>query len=170
MYHTGPCRPKEQGGGGLAGSPTGAMVSPSVRGEMQIELQQELRGRSFFFFFICLGIYKSLTWYNDLIKRKQNTQRGWVSSLAPILPKRHTYERLGFGGLLSWNQYDAQKARLLCEQKEGSLPHTHTGGCGLSKPRPLESMGFQPWPGWCWVHVFSPLRKTSHSNENVVAG
>lgn len=129
---------------------------------MQLEPRQEPRGRSLSF--ICLGIYKSLTWYSDLIKRKQNTHRGWVSSLAPILPKRHTHERLGFGGLLSWNQSDAQKAGLLCEQKEGSLPHTHTGGCGLSKLRPLES-GLRRRPGWCWVHVFSPEQNQSLQPE-----
>lgn len=130
-----------------------AMVFPSVRGKMQMLPQQELRGHSFLF--ICLGIYKSLTWYNDLIKRKQNTQKtDWVSSLTPILPKRHTHLRRGLGGLLPGHQSDTQKARILCEQEEGPLPPTSTWGCGLSKTRPLEK-------GWASGQGLASARSTS---------
>lgn len=44
------------------------------------------------FSFIHLGIYKSLTWYNDLIKRKQSTQRTTFPPWPPLSGKAQIYE------------------------------------------------------------------------------
>lgn len=131
---------------------------------MQMLTQQELRGRSFLF--ICLGIYKSLTWYNGLIKRKQNTQnKGGVSSLAPILPKRHTHLMRGFGGLLPGNQADAQKARLLCEEEEGPLPHTSPWGCGVKQN---EATGKHGLLAKAWS-VLGPGHQPPEENQSLQA-
>ena len=46
--------------------------------------------RGHLFSFIHLRIYKSLTWHNDLIKRKQSTQR--LPSLAPLSGEAQIYE------------------------------------------------------------------------------
>lgn len=138
ICHTGSHRPKEEGGEGLAGSLAGAMITPS-----DADVAPARTHRGCLFLFICLRIYKSLTWYNDLIKRKQNTHRkGLVSSLAPTFSERHTYMRLGFGGQLFWNQSTVQNVKPRCEQEEGPLPYTHVWGV-VKQTEATRSMEFR---------------------------
>lgn len=94
-----PHRPKEQGGR-LGRQPRWDHSLPKCQGQDAGQVPA-ITHRELLFSFIHFGIYKSVTWDNHLIKRKQNTQRGWVSSLVPPLSERHKYVRLGFGGLLS---------------------------------------------------------------------
>jgi len=95
-----------ESGRGLSRQPSWGSGLPNHQ-QQDADVTLTITHRGHLFSFIHLGIYESLTWYNDLIKRKQSTQS---TSCPPWPPsqKRHKYMRFGFGELLFWYQSTAQ--------------------------------------------------------------
>lgn len=113
---------KEARGRGLSRQPGGGGGLPKCQ-RQDADAAPAITHRGHSFSFIHLGIYKSLTWYNDLIKRKQNTQRTRFPPWPP-LRKAQIYE-VWVWGTSALDQSAAQKARSLWKQEMGPLAHIH---------------------------------------------
>ena len=95
-----------ESGRGLSRQPSWGSGLPNHQ-QQDADVALTITHRGHLFSFIHLGVYESLTWYNDLIKRKQSTQRTSCPP-GPLSQKRHKYMRFGFGELLFWYQSTAQ--------------------------------------------------------------
>lgn len=80
-----------ESGRGLSRQPSWGSGLPKHQ-QQDADVAPTITHRGHLFSFIHLGIYKSLIWYNDLIKRKQSTQRTSFPPWAPLSEKAQIYE------------------------------------------------------------------------------
>ena len=80
-----------ESGRGLSRQPSWGSGLPNHQ-QQDADVTLTITHRGHLFSFIHLGIYESLTWYNDLIKRKQSTQSTSCPPLAPLSEKAQIYE------------------------------------------------------------------------------